>query len=79
MSMAYDGPTPDGKFYTFLLDRSHQGHDYYGGASGSPIVDPEGKIVSILLGSPEEPTDIIFGLLLKDYIHLLDINLEQKE
>ena len=38
----------------FKLARDFQGHEYYQGASGSPIADPEGAITSILIGSCQE-------------------------
>jgi hypothetical protein len=38
----------------FKIAREFQGHDYYRGASGSPIVDEEGAITSILIGGDEE-------------------------
>ena len=34
----------------FKLARPHQGDEYYQGASGAPIADPEGQITSILIG-----------------------------
>lgn len=40
----------DGHMNIFRLARSHQGDEYYRGASGSPIADPEGQITSILIG-----------------------------
>lgn len=38
----------------FKLSREFQGDEYYQGASGSPIADPEGAITSILIGGCEE-------------------------
>jgi len=38
----------------FKLAREFQGHEYYKGASGSPIADPEGAITSILIGGCEK-------------------------
>lgn len=37
----------------FKLARQFQGHEYYEGASGSPIVDQEGAVTSILVGGDE--------------------------
>lgn len=37
----------------FKPARNFQGHEYYKGASGSPIADPEGAITSILIGGCE--------------------------
>ena len=66
IGMEYQGRIENSKFYKFKLSRVHQGHDYYRGASGSPILDPTGKIVSILLG-PVEGEDALYGLALKDF------------
>ena len=38
----------------FKLAREFQGHEYYEGASGSPIADQEGAITSILIGGDEK-------------------------
>ena len=38
----------------FKPARNFQGHEYYQGASGSPIADPEGAITSILIGGCQE-------------------------
>jgi hypothetical protein len=38
----------------FKPSRGFQGHEYYQGASGSPIADPEGAITSILVGGCEK-------------------------
>lgn len=38
----------------FKPARDFQGHEYYQGASGSPIADPEGAITSILIGGCEK-------------------------
>ena len=52
--------------YTFRLSRKHQGNDYYYGASGSPIADSTGKIVSIVIGG-SKAEDAIYGTALSDY------------
>jgi hypothetical protein len=38
----------------FKIARKFQGHEYYKGASGSPITDEEGAITSILIGGDED-------------------------
>jgi hypothetical protein len=83
--MLYIGNTEDDMLYKFSLARKHQGHTYYNGASGSPIVDPEGKIVSMVIGG-DYKNDIIYGLQLKNYISGIDaaiatevINSEKKQ
>ena len=54
------------------LDCEHQGHDYYEGASGSPIADPEGKIVSVLIGGSEKE-DIVYGFPIQTVCSLIGI------
>lgn len=39
--------------FEFSLARAHQGHDYYRGASGAPIVDEEGGIVALVASGEE--------------------------
>ncbi len=56
--------------YTFKLSREHQGHDYYHGASGAPIADPTGKIVSIVIRGCEAG-NLIYGTALSDYSEFL--------
>lgn len=64
--MTYDGIDSETGWYRFALARKHQGHSYYKGASGSPIFEPEGRIVSILLYGDKD-NDILFGLPLNQY------------
>lgn len=45
-------------FNYFKLSREFGGHEYYSGASGSPIADPSGRITSILV-SGDEKTKIL--------------------
>jgi hypothetical protein len=68
--MSYEGRTEDRKLYRFKLARPHQGDAYYRGASGSPIVDPAGKVVSLLIGG-DERTSTLFGLPITDYLHII--------
>lgn len=69
--MTYSGSNPDG-LYVFKLARRHQGHEYYGGASGAPIVGPDGVIVSMVLGGCEKKNEI-YGLPLAKYTPLLNL------
>jgi hypothetical protein len=39
-----------------------QGHEFYRGASGSPVADPEGKITGIIIGGTEEGLLRVFRL-----------------
>lgn len=57
--------------YVFELARPHQGDDYYYGASGAPIADESGRIVSIVLEG-SNGVDEILGLPLARYAELLD-------
>lgn len=50
----------------------HRGDRYYKGASGSPILDPSGKIVAILVGG-YEPTNELYGYPLKDIRALIKL------
>lgn len=64
--MEYAGIEPETGLYQFKLARKHQGHPYYKGASGAPIADGTGRIVSLVLGGDGE-ADIIRGLPLARY------------
>ena len=64
--MEFVGRDKATNLYTFRLSRKHQGHDYYFGASGSPIADSTGKIVSIVI-SGSEAENTIYGTPLSDY------------
>ena len=44
----------NGQYLVFKNRIKRQGHEYYQGASGSPIADPEGAITSILIGGCEK-------------------------
>jgi hypothetical protein len=57
---------------TFGLARPHQGHDYYRGASGSPIADPEGHIVAVLLGGCPK-RNVLFGMSLSRYSGVISV------
>lgn len=62
---------PDG-LYEFRLSREHQGHSYYRGTSGSPIADPTGKIVSIVVGGSME-RNLIFGFPISKIANLIEL------
>lgn len=47
-----------GHFHHLGLSRDHQGHDYYQGASGSPIVNDDGLICGILIGPSNETKNL---------------------
>lgn len=69
---------PDKELYVFNMARKHQGHAYYKGASGCPIADEEGRIVSILLGGDDEQ-NILWGAKLTDYDRMWDVELKAPE
>jgi hypothetical protein len=70
--MQYDGMDSRYDLYRFTLAREHRGTKYYKGSSGTPIADPTGRIVAIVVcGSKQE--DIIFGFPLKEIAALLDL------
>jgi len=71
--LEYSGDNTERDLYEFAMARKHQGDAYYEGASGSPIAGPDGKIVSILLGSDEERT-VLWGAKLLDYERLWDVD-----
>lgn len=74
VGMEYTGDHSRDAAYVFKLARPHKGHDYYKGASGAPIADSTGKIISVVLsGDPRENS--IFGAKLADYADLIGVDL----
>ena len=69
--MQFAGRDRATNLYTFRLAREHQGHGYYRGASGSPIADSTGKIVSIVTGG-NEAENVIYGAALSAYSRIFD-------
>jgi hypothetical protein len=70
LGMIFVGLSEDGAYYCFKPCK-HKGHKYYKGASGSPITDPEGKIVSMLLAGHKRK-NTLYGLPLARLTDLLD-------
>lgn len=70
IGMEYVDDAADHDAYVFRLGRDHQGHKYYKGASGAPIADSEGIIVSVVLGGSEERHEL-YGARLADFEHLI--------
>lgn len=62
----------DQEVHRFSLNDEHQGHSYYEGASGSPIANAEGKIVSVLIGGSEE-NDVLYGFPIQKICSLIGI------
>jgi hypothetical protein len=72
VGMEFRGARPDSGVYEFELVRSHQGHSYYEGASGAPIADETGQIVSLLLaGEPNQ--NLLLGVPLAEYASVLGL------
>jgi len=68
--MEYRGKDEKTGLYKFHLARPHQGHKYYKGASGAPIADPTGKIVSMVCRGSKK-TNEIFGIALPEYERMI--------
>ena len=70
VEMEYKGVREDG-LYVFSIPK-HKGHEYYQGASGSPIVEPTGKVVAILVQGSETKNEL-YGYPTKGLIALIKI------
>jgi hypothetical protein len=70
LNMCYVDTDADTGLYKFELARKHQGHGYYRGASGAPIAEPEGVIVSMLVCGDEDD-DFLYGVPLKTHARVL--------
>jgi hypothetical protein len=66
VGMTFNGMDRATGLYEFKLAGKHKGHDAYYGASGAPIAEPDGKIVSIVLEGNVE-RDVILGLPLASF------------
>ena len=64
--MRYSETDADTGLYKFELARKHQGHSYYKGASGAPIADPEGRIISMLVCGDEDEV-FLYGVPLRKH------------
>lgn len=58
------------ELYSFKLEK-HKGHDYYYGSSGSPISDPSGQVISIVL-SGDDKNNILYGLALRKFSSIIN-------
>jgi hypothetical protein len=67
--MKFTGEVEDTGLYRFALARRHMGHAYYRGASGAPIANQNGEVVSMLLGG-DVRTNEVYGLPLSKYARL---------
>jgi len=78
VDLRYTHVDPIKDVYVFDMAREHQGHPYYKGASGCPIANEEGQIVSILLGGNSEE-NILWGAKLTDYDRMWDTEFKVPE
>ena len=70
VEMEYKGVRDDG-LYVFSIPK-HKGHEYYQGASGSPIVTPTGKVLAILVQGCETKNEL-YAYPTKGLIDLIKI------
>ena len=71
LGMGFLGTNARG-LHEFALARPHQGHEFYSGASGAPIIDEAtGAIVSILVGGLAEE-NVLLGFPLATVAGLID-------
>lgn len=56
--MTFAGLDEDAGRHVFALSSKHQGDEVYEGASGAPIVDPNGTVVSLLIGGDKESNEL---------------------
>jgi hypothetical protein len=73
VGMAFRGYRETDGLYEFALAGPHKGHAYYSGASGAPIANREGKIVSLLLSGHPTGGAILWGVPLARYAPLLNL------
>jgi len=68
--MEYKGTRADG-LHVFSIPK-HKGHDYYWGASGSPIIEPSGIVVAILVKGCQAKNEL-YGYPAKGLVDLIKI------
>lgn len=69
--MEFKGSRAPDNLYVFSIPK-HKGHDYYRGASGSPIVEPSGKIRGILVEGCEDKNEL-YAYPMKGLFDLISI------
>jgi hypothetical protein len=74
--MEFTGTRSEDGLYVFSIPK-HKGHDYYRGASGSPIVDPTGKIVAILVKGCEGKNEL-YGFPMRGLVRLIAIGAQSE-
>jgi hypothetical protein len=71
--MEYKGTREDGLF-VFSIPK-HKGHSYYKGASGSPIIEPSGKVLAILVQGCEAKNEL-YGYPLKGVVNFIKVGID---
>lgn len=74
--MEYQGIRKDG-LYVFSIPK-HKGHDYYSGASGSPIIEPSGKVLAVLVQGCEKKNEL-YGYPTRGLLHLINVGEEVEQ
>jgi hypothetical protein len=69
--MEYKGIRSGDGLYVFSVPK-HKGHDYYSGASGSPIIEPSGKIVAVFVQGCESKNEL-YGYPMRGLLQLIEI------
>jgi hypothetical protein len=72
--MKYEGIRSEDGLYIFSIPK-HKGHEYYSGASGSPIIEPSGKILAVLVKGCETKNEL-FGYPMRGLLQLIRISEE---
>jgi hypothetical protein len=72
--MEYKGIRSEDGLYVFSIPK-HKGHSYYSGASGSPIIEPSGKILAILVEGCESKNEL-YGYPMRGLLQLIKIGAE---
>jgi hypothetical protein len=70
--MEYKGSRNSDGLYVFSIPK-HKGHEYYRGASGSPIIEPSGKIVAVFVGGCETDNEL-YGFPMRGLAQLIKIS-----
>jgi hypothetical protein len=59
--LRFEKKVESGDYLKFSLPGEHPGHDKFGGTSGAPILDSQGRLVSLVRGGNEDE-NVIYGL-----------------
>jgi hypothetical protein len=72
--MEFKGVRSEDGLYIFSIPK-HKGHDYYSGASGSPIIEPSGRILAVLVKGCESKNEL-YGYPMRGLVQLIKIGAE---